>query len=61
MGGLIGGLIGFLLFKGIWGAMIGYMIGSAFTNVKTFRNGEGPRRSFSGGFGSMGGGCNQGY
>ena len=44
MGGLIGGLIGFLLFKGIWGAMIGYMIGSAFTNVKTFRNGEGPAK-----------------
>lgn len=62
MGGLIGGLIGFLLFKGIWGAMVGYMIGSAFTNVKTFRNGEGPRRSFADGFGSMGGGGhNQGY
>ena len=61
MGGLVGGLIGFLLFKGIWGAMIGYMIGSAFTNVKTFRNGEGPRRSFTDGFGSMGGGHNQGY
>ena len=62
MGGLIGGLIGFLLTKRIYGAILGYMIGSAFTNVKTFRNGEGSRRSFAGGFGSMGGGGhNQGY
>ena len=62
MGGLIGGLIGFLLTKRIYGAILGYMIGSAFTNVKTFRNGEGSRRSFAGGFGSMGGaGHNQGY
>ena len=61
MGGLIGGIIGFLLTRRIWGAILGYMIGSAFTNVKTFRNGEGSRSSFAGGFGSMGGGHNQGY
>jgi len=64
MGGLIGGLIGFLLTRRIWGAILGYMIGSAFTNMKTIRNGEGPRRSFAGGFGNMGGaasGHNQGY
>ena len=63
MGGLIGGLIGFLLTRRIWGAILGYMIGSAFTNVKAFKNGDGSRKSFTGGFGNMGGanGHNQGY
>ena len=64
MGGLIGAAIGFFLTRGIWGAVMGYMVGSAFTNVKSFQGGEGQRRSFAGGFGNMGGGAfghNQGY
>ena len=62
MGVLIGGLIGFLLTKSWHGAFLGFMIGYTFTNVKTFPNGEGSRRSFTDGFGSMGGERhNQGY
>ena len=62
MGGLIGGLIGLIFIRSWYGAFLGYMIGSAFTNVKTFQNGEGSRKKFTGGFGSMGsGGHNQGY
>ncbi len=48
-GGIIGAILGFILTKRLWGAFIGYFIGSALDNIKVISssNGGSFRRSYN--------------
>jgi DnaJ like chaperone protein len=51
--GLIGGILGLIIFKSAWGAFLGYFIGSLFQNVGKVNPGntQGQRSQYTGGAG----------